>query len=109
MKKVSLIFGIMLFSLTGLFAQTTKTDTITVNGACGMCETRIEKAALAVEGVTKADWSSKAQQLVVTYDASKTDIKKIHKAVAKAGHDTDLVKADDKTYNGLHGCCKYRK
>ncbi|MFC2111139.1 heavy-metal-associated domain-containing protein [Bacteroidota bacterium] len=109
MKKLSLIFGIMLLSVTAMLAQTTKTDTITVNGACGMCETRIEKATQAVKGVTKADWSSKTQQLIVTYDETKTEINKIHEAVSKVGHDTELMKADDKTYNALHGCCKYRK
>jgi hypothetical protein len=33
----------------------------------------------------------------------------VKKAIAKAGHDTDTVKADDVTYNNLHHCCKYER
>ena len=32
----------------------------------------------------------------------------VHEIAANAGHDTDKVKATDKAYNNLHGCCKYR-
>jgi hypothetical protein len=31
----------------------------------------------------------------------------IHLAIAKVGHDTDLLKADDKVYEALPGCCQY--
>ena len=31
----------------------------------------------------------------------------IEKKVAEAGHDTEHVRADDKVYENLHGCCKY--
>ena len=32
----------------------------------------------------------------------------IHKAIAKAGHDTEKFKSDNETYNSLPDCCKYR-
>ena len=72
-----------------------------------MCENRIEKAAKSVDGVSTADWNNETKKLVVNYDASKTDIHKIHMAIAKVGHDTDMHKADDKVYNALPECCKY--
>ena len=34
--------------------------------------------------------------------------KALKKAIAKAGHDTDVVKATDQAYNELPSCCSYR-
>jgi Cu(I)/Ag(I) efflux system membrane fusion protein len=80
-----------------------------VGGACGMCKTRIEKAAKSVEGVTSAAWNKETQQLHVHYNDAKTTLEAVSKAVAQSGHDTDKNKADNKTYDALPGCCKYRK
>ncbi len=90
------------------FAQS-KTEEIKVYGSCGMCETRIEKAAKSVDGVITAEWDQKTKMLKVSYDKSKTNSQKIQKAVAKVGHDTEMYKADDKVYNALHSCCKYER
>jgi Cu(I)/Ag(I) efflux system membrane fusion protein len=88
-------------------------QTLTVQGACGMCKTRIEKAAKSVDGVSSAQWDSKTKTLQLgydaSYDASKISLDAISKAVANVGHDTDAYKADDKVYAALPGCCKYRK
>ena len=86
----------------------TKTETIKVAGNCGSCKARIEKAA-KVDGVSKANWDSKTQLLVVTYSPSKISNMDIQKKVAAVGHDTEKVKADDKTYASLPGCCKYKR
>jgi Cu(I)/Ag(I) efflux system membrane fusion protein len=43
------------------------------------------------------------------YDNTKTDTKKVQKAVAASGHDSGNIKASQATYNKLPGCCKYRK
>jgi periplasmic mercuric ion binding protein len=84
-----------------------KTSTIKVSGNCDMCKARIEKAA-KIDGVTKADWNDKSKVLTVVFDPAKTDVDKIQKKVAEAGHDTEKFKADDKSYSKLPGCCKYR-
>ncbi len=84
-----------------------RSDTIHVDGNCNMCKDRIENAAL-IKGVKKATWNKHKDQLVVIYDASKTSISEIEKAVAKVGHDTPNFKADDKVYNNLPKCCQYR-
>ena len=78
-----------------------------VSGACGMCKTRIEKAA-KINGVETAEWDLNTHQLKLTYDASKTDVDKIHQSIADAGHDTELKKAPDAVYNALPQCCLYR-
>jgi Cu(I)/Ag(I) efflux system membrane fusion protein len=79
-----------------------------VLGSCGMCKTRIEKAAKSVDGVTVASWDKETQQLHLHFDSKKTSVDAISKAIAKTGHDTEKDKADDETYNALPGCCKYR-
>ncbi|MCF8363190.1 MAG: efflux RND transporter periplasmic adaptor subunit [Prolixibacteraceae bacterium] len=84
-----------------------KKDTLKVYGNCGMCETRIEKAANAVEGFSEASWDKETQMLTIKKTDAKADVMTIHKAVAKAGHDTRMVKAKDEVYNALPGCCKY--
>lgn len=108
-RVLSTILVMFLFGSQALFAQKAKTEKFDVSGKCGMCETRIEKSALSVKGVSKADWNVKTKKIDVSFDSSKTNMKKIHAAIAKAGHDTKLNKASDKTYNALPGCCKYRK
>ncbi len=84
-----------------------KTEKFKVKGNCGMCETRIEKAAYSVEGVSKADWNKETKVLEVVFDDAKTSTDKIEMAIAKAGHDTPHHKAKDEVYNELPGCCKY--
>lgn len=106
-KTVLLLFAVvMLMGIQTLRAET-KTEKIKVSGNCGMCETRIEKAALAVPGVSKADWDKTTKDLTVVFDASKASVDKIEVAVAKVGHDTPKYKADAKTYEALPGCCHY--
>lgn len=106
--KVLSLFVMLLMTATVAFA-TNKTEQFTVKGACGMCETRIEKAALSAEGVTKADWDRETQKIVVVYDDEVTQPDAIHKAIAKAGHDTDKQKARDEVYEKLPACCKYER
>jgi mercuric ion binding protein len=83
-----------------------KTETFKVYGNCGMCEKRIEKAA-TIEGVTKADWDVDTKLMTVSYDPAKTDGKKVQKAIAAVGHDTDKQTAKEDVYSKLPGCCKY--
>lgn len=85
-----------------------KTIEFKVSGICEMCEKRIENAAL-IKGVKMADWDKEAQKIKVVYRPDKTDEQSIHQAIAKAGHDTEKVKAAGEAYNKLHECCKYRE
>ena len=84
-----------------------RTDTIMVKGNCNMCKKRIENAGL-IKGVKRITWNKKTDETIVIYDASKTTIEKVKEAIAEVGHDTNTFKADDKVYNALPGCCKYR-
>lgn len=102
-----LLAGLLFFSMTSIFANVAKTEKIKVYGNCGQCKTRIEKAAKSVDGVSQATWNEKNEILTVTFDSAKTTTMKIEDAIAKVGHDTENMKATDKAYNALPGCCKY--
>ena len=104
-KILSLVTIFLLGSMV-VFAKDIKEEFL-VNGKCEMCEKRIEMAALAVPGVSKADWNKETKMVSVTFDDSKTDMDKVGAAIAKVGHDTKTHKASDETYNNLPDCCKY--
>jgi len=105
-KQVLILTGLFLIGAMTVFAQS-KTEKFKVYGNCGMCKNRIEKAAKSVDSVTAAEWNKVTKMLELTYDESKTNIHKVHMAIAKVGHDTDMHKAKDEVYNNLPGCCKY--
>jgi len=107
-KVLSILMLMSLGSLT-LFAGSVKTEKFKVGGKCGMCEARIEKAALSVNGVSAAEWDKETKMIELTFDEDKTDILKVHEAIAEVGHDTELVKADDETYASLPSCCDYER
>lgn len=106
-RILSILF-IMGISSIALFAGS-KTEKFKVAGNCGMCETRIEKAANSVEGVTSADWDKETKMIEVTFDNGITDLDAIHKSLAEVGHDTDKCSAKDEVYSKLPGCCKYER
>jgi copper chaperone CopZ len=99
---VALTFSTVIFA-----ANATKTETIKVSGKCETCKARIEKAA-KVDGVTKADWSTKTKVLTLVYNPAKVKSDDVQKKIAAVGHDTPKYKATAAAYNALPGCCKYR-
>ena len=105
--KISLSLLMLLALGFSAFAQNVKTEKFEVKGNCGMCKARIEKAASSVDGVKSADWDVETKMTEVTFNPDKTDIHKIHMAIAKAGHDTGMHKASNEVYEKLPGCCKY--
>ncbi len=106
---LALVMGVVSFAQANTQTKTvaTKTETIKVSGSCDLCKTRIEKAA-HVDGVSKATWDEKGQLLTLVYDPAKVKRDDVQKKIAAVGHDTEKYKADDKVYDALPGCCKYR-
>jgi len=80
-----------------------------VAGNCAMCKDRIEKAALDINGVEAARWNQESMELHCAMKPESTDIEIVHKAIADAGHDTEINKASNEAYNELHECCKYER
>ena len=78
-----------------------------VRGNCGMCKNTIENAVGALEGTSKADWDRLRKKMDVSYDASKTNLEAIHKAISEVGYDTEKVKGSQEAYANLPLCCKY--
>lgn len=114
MKQLFLIIALVFAGITSQAQeqQTKKKSVevvIPVNGNCDMCKKRIEKAAYSVRGVKKAEWHVDCQDIHVTIDQRKTSAEEVSKAIAKVGHDTDKIKADDKVYEKLHHCCLYER
>ena len=119
MKNIFSLFivGLMVlagtsFSLSGAEPKAGDTPgeaTFAVLGNCGMCKTRIERAALTVRGVRAASWDQKAQKLTVSFRPDRTSQEQIERAIAKAGHDTENFLTHDEIHANLHHCCIYKR
>ncbi len=79
-----------------------------VEGACGMCQDRIESTALQQDGVQFAAWNLANHNMKLLIDENKTSIEKVRQAIADIGHDNGRFIAPQEVYDNLHGCCKYR-
>ena len=108
--KTLKIFSIAALSLalaTVATAQTT-TETFKVSGNCGMCKSKIEKAAKDA-GAKSATWNADTKELTVSYKSSSTNTAKIQEKIAEVGYDNVGFKATTAAYDKLHGCCKYER
>jgi copper chaperone CopZ len=107
MKQIITLFALFLMQFS--FAQDKNARaTIEVDGVCGMCKERIEKAAIKTKGVKSAVWSIQTHELALIYDARKTNLDSISSHVAAVGHDTKAIKATEEAYLSVHDCCRYR-
>lgn len=106
MKLFSAAVICLAISVTSL-AQS-KTETFKVSGNCGMCKSKIEKAAKEA-GAKEAEWNKDSKELTVTYSSTSTNAAKIQQKIAEVGYDNVGFKATDEAYNKLHGCCKYER
>ncbi len=109
MKTLNLLLVFMILGITSVFAQDIKKEEFIVYGNCGMCEKRIEKAVTDLDGVESADWDREPKMILVSFNSDEVSLEEIHKAIAKAGHDTEDEKTEDEVYDELPGCCKYER
>lgn len=108
MKYYILLLAILFTPFVSIAQSKSMKAIIQVDGVCGMCKNRIEKACLKTKGVKYASWSIETHKLDLIYDARKVDLNSIEKNIAAVGHDTKKFKADDESYDMLYPCCKYR-
>lgn len=109
MKTYKLLIAASAFLLTSSFAiAQSKTETFKVSGNCGMCKSKIEKAAKEA-GAKEATWNTESKELTVTYKSSSTNAAKIQQKIAEVGYDNVGFKATNEAYDKLHGCCKYER
>lgn len=107
MKPIITILALCLMNFA-LAQDKNARASIEVDGVCGMCKERIEKAAIKTKGVKSAVWSIDSHELALIYDARKTNLDQISENIAEVGHDTKRVIATDAAYNSVHDCCRYR-
>ena len=77
-------------------------------GNCDMCKETIENS-LKVDGVTSANWSTETKMMEVNFESTKITFDQVQQNISRAGYDTEKFKGDDKAYDGLHKCCKYKR
>lgn len=109
MKKIVTLTLFLLMGLTTIAQNKNAKATIEVDGVCGMCKDRIEKACFKTKGVKSAIWDVKTHQLELIYNEEKTNLNEIHNNIIAVGHDTKALKASDEAYATVHPCCKYRE
>ena len=77
-----------------------------VKGNCAECKERIESTALSM-GATAAIWMPATQKLTVDFGNSGLTKEALLQKIAEVGHDNELYKTSDATYNSLPKCCLY--
>ncbi|MBZ0327423.1 MAG: heavy-metal-associated domain-containing protein [Altibacter sp.] len=108
MKKVLMLLVVVLTTATLYSQDKNARATIEVDGICGMCKQRIERASLNTKGVKSAVWNVDTHMLNLIFDERKTNITAIQTSIASVGHDTHEIKATEEAYNSVHDCCRYR-
>ena len=108
MKKIITTI-VLLIGFTTFAQDKNAKASMEVDGVCGMCKARIEKACLNTKGVKYADWNVDTHELSLIFDERKTNSEIIKNEVLKAGHDVKDAKAKDEDYAKVHDCCKYRE
>ena len=98
----------LLVSFFTIAQSKNQTAVIEVDGVCGMCKSRIEKACLQTKGVKLANWDVETHQLKLIFNNQKTDLDAIKSNIASVGHDTDNYKATEEAYMSVNMCCRYR-
>lgn len=107
MKKLITII-LMSFGVLAFAQNKNAKASMEVDGVCGMCKERIEKAAIRTKGVKSAVWNVDTHELKLIYDERKTNLKAVAQKLADVGHDTKEIKATEEAYNSVHPCCRYR-
>jgi cation transport ATPase len=109
MKATISIYLFILLIITGsVSAQDSNKITVIIqtSAQCEQCKTRIEKALAFERGVVNSNLDLETKAVTIEYKKGKTTLDALRKAIAAVGYDADEVKADEKAYAALPGCCK---
>lgn len=91
MKQTLLIILSSLLLMAGAKDLRVLVMTPTPQMHCESCENKIKKNLRFESGVKKIETSINEQTVTVTYDATKTDVKKIQAAMKEIGYETKVV------------------
>lgn len=104
---LSCVFVFSLIAVSGCSTAETRTTKINVPTAqCMMCANNIEKALKKVDGVSEVAVDMDVKVVSVTYDATRTSVASLEKAIAGAGYQANQAVADSAVYANLPDCCK---
>lgn len=76
---------------------------------CGMCDMNITGALEKVDGIQEFLVNIDDLNVQVVFDADKTELSKIEKAISMVGYQANQTEADPGVYSALMGCCKLPK
>ena len=90
MKQIVLIIAALMLALGG---KDLRVAVFTTNPEmhCQNCEKKIKENIRFESGVKKIVTSLEKQQVTITYDPAKTDVKKLTAAFAKIGYEVKVV------------------
>jgi mercuric ion binding protein len=109
MKKIQILFFLLLGLAGSTFAQTKAQLTAVIKTPtvqCEECKGRIEKYMAHEEGIIKINVDYKKKTTTVTYLTDRTNIENIKALIANVGYDADDVTAEPDAYKRLPTCCK---
>lgn len=112
MNNLILTILITVFTVTGLSLKAQdavvgkQTVEIKTSAQCEMCKTRLEKAFAYEKGVKSSELNVETAVFTVTYLPKKTNLEKLKVSITKIGYDADDLKANEKAYKELPGCCQ---
>lgn len=105
-----LLSNLLAFSLIVVTAcSTAETRTAKINvptAQCMMCANNIEKALKKVDGVSEVAVDMDVKVVSVTYDATRTEVAALEKAITGAGYQANQAASDSAVYAKLPDCCK---
>lgn len=110
MRSISLLLSALVPALLTSCSsvKNPRTETVRINGNCGMCEATIEEAGLQ-KGLSEVDWDKVSRDAVVTYDSTRTTADAVLRRIAEAGYDNQAYLAPDAVYDKLPVCCHYER
>ena len=110
MKKLTLLFSIMILAVLGANAQAKKAvQTVTIQTPtvqCELCKQRIEADLIRTIGIQKVVVDFKRKTTKVTFVTERVNIEEIKTAIANNGYDADDVKADPEAVKRLPKTCQ---
>src|ERR1700754_4638077 len=104
MKKIQILFFLLLGLAGSTFAQTKPQLTAVIKTPtvqCEQCKARIERYMSHEDGVVKVNGDYKKKITTVTYMTDRTNIENIKTMIANVGYDADDITAEPDSYKRL--------
>ena len=104
--KNNILMVILLGIFMGCGGEKIDVTVMTPTIQCGMCEKNIEVGLAKVDGVASSTVDLSTKTTKVSFDAQKTDLLKIEKAISNLGYQANETLANSEAYESLPACCK---